>query len=478
MTEIIGRGDPRYIEEVDSALLDYVDADGVPWWFHTRDLILEELEFQLKGDKRPAGSARSAGLPAIVYMAKAFFKNLKKHAYMKDSAIIFDVSTRYDRIGSGGGETNVFADDLALETPEVAFVYENAPLDWRWPIRRNNERCGSSAPNWAFSLLLARIHVFFRRPPASFLAFTKHILAWVQREYGDAVSMHKLDDAIRRSFLFFLASNYRGKRAFKKIRSRTKLVIMIGGIYARNTRYVTKLKDSGIIVAEIQHGVFPACSPLYSPAPRLVSDRRFKRGKPDYWLLYGSWWSQQTTLPCIPIVLGNPYRSRKIAQLPVQTRDSVLIIGRAANTAKYLDLACELSIAVPELRVLFRPHPSERRAALQCAKDYPMVEIDERELYDSLSRCYAVVGEFSTVLYEAVGIADRIFVWNTACSKTAMPVCPFETFNGCDDLVKALDSNHGQPYVPQDIWSDHWRQKYKDFLREVLSSDSRHTTGY
>ena len=130
----------------------------------------------------------------------------------------------------------------------------------------------------------------------------------------------------------------------------------------------------------------------------------------------------------------------------------------------------ELSEQLPDYEVVFRPHPGEvnntRRILQENNIDIKLDDISE--VYDSLEKTSIVVSEVSTVLFEAIGIADEIVVLNTDYSQSYLPNHPFKVCNTANDIADIAKHNDKQSAYSKDmIWADCWEKNYLEFLSEV-----------
>jgi hypothetical protein len=98
------------------------------------------------------------------------------------------------------------------------------------------------------------------------------------------------------------------------------------------------------------------------------------------------------------------------------------------------------------------------------------------DIYLSLANVHAVISEVSTGLFDAVGFADRIFVWNTAKSQFSLPDHPFSSVHSAPDLASKLQNSDGDgvPSVdPEEIWASDWQSRFREFIDGIFSAKSR-----
>jgi len=89
------------------------------------------------------------------------------------------------------------------------------------------------------------------------------------------------------------------------------------------------------------------------------------------------------------------------------------------------------------------------------------------DLYASLRTAHVLISEISTGLFEAAGLADRIFLWDTPKSRFSFPRHPFQSFSSASMLLDLLnDETAGQLPASEleAIWAPSWRDNYLGFL--------------
>lgn len=263
---------------------------------------------------------------------------------------------------------------------------------------------------------------------------------------------------------------------YKKMLKRVapKVMLVYGGCYGPLSALIIAAREMGIVTAEYQHGAVSSGHDGYNIAPCLKSDKDYRATLPDYFLSYGTWWGEQINVPVIKIAVGNPHRDAQLERLARRdiSNDAVLVLGDGVETEKYLNFAGEIAkgLNTKGLRVIFRPHPWERARVETVNRQLLQgVDIDrEPDIYQSLMSAYAVVGEVSTGLFEAIGLADNVFIWYTPKAQLCYPEHPFQVFSSATELVNKLTaagSAQGPDQLSSDVWENGWRQNYTRFLR-------------
>jgi hypothetical protein len=255
-------------------------------------------------------------------------------------------------------------------------------------------------------------------------------------------------------------------------RVRPALFLVEEGSYGQMAAFNAAAREEGVLVAEFQHGSVTVGHDVYNVAPALAASAAYRRGLPDVFLGYGSWWNEQFNLPLDKRVIGNPHREA-ILQTVTPRNDGlrrVLILGDGRELQAHLELCRALMARLPTgWEVLFRPHPEERRAVLAMeSAAFAGFGLDrESDIYASLARSEAVVAELSTGLFEGVGLARRIFVWDTPKSRFNLPAHPFARFSDAAALATALQAQEEGDLAPEQresIWASDWRKRFTEFL--------------
>lgn len=233
----------------------------------------------------------------------------------------------------------------------------------------------------------------------------------------------------------------------------------------------------GMVVAEYQHGAISKGHDGYNVTNALATSHSFKAVLPDYLLTYGNWWSNQTNMPVQKIAIGNPHLTETLGSLgPVShKRSQVLILGDGIETTLYLNLASLVShmVRAQGMQVVFRPHPFEREKVNSLI--FPDgVRLDSHEdIYSSLKESSVVISELSTGLFEAVGLVDKVLLWETDKSRFAFPEIPFKSFSTMAELELIINDRDSlqkdSPTVhASDLWEPNWRRNFLRFVEGVV----------
>lgn len=451
--------------EADEKILSFKNKEGTPWWFYFRYEFLNEWLTQKLELKQNLLMHREKNLDAVKFIIKSIVHNIF-HCKLNSSDIAFYVTSR--PLMKDGKYYNRYADPFYELCPEKTIVYENAPLNWQWykPRLYNNFNF------YTFNLVKYRLvsKFPFKQSP-ELIQLLNFLSDRTKNLFG-----FNLMESEKKYFAKFAISNYNTylnhfRWFIKKLKNhQTKLLMVPGASYSHYCDLNRLAHKAGIITADIQHGAICSSNIMYSFDEHIVNSVEVKNIIPDYYLTYGSWWSKQTNIPYKKIEIGNPLRKYLLAHVNYdKPKDKILIIGSANNTRGNLEITQKLTEKYKQYQVLFRPHPTEKRDTEALLEQFPNVSIDYgNDLYQELAESYAVISEMSTVIYESIGLSERILIWRTQYSKNMAPDNCFEEFHSIDELFNLLDKkNYDVNYVEKDFWNENIELNYSNFLKTL-----------
>lgn len=288
-------------------------------------------------------------------------------------------------------------------------------------------------------------------------------------------SMNMLISMLARKLARLPTEHNAYRRLLEKVCPR--LVLLDQACYGHFSSFNTIAREMEIRVAEPQHGMVSAGHDAYRYAPLLCESHAYRNCLPHDFLGYGSWWNQQVNAPVRKWEIGNPHyiEQRRNISNPGICQKDILLLGDGVEFDLYLGLATQLTrLLSDDYRVVLRPHPLERASALE---RYPegragRVHIDtSRDIYSSFVGAHVVAGEVSTGLFEALGVAGRVFLWDTEKARFAYPSHPFSKFVDASDFVSVLHGVGEQraQIAESEIWAENWEDNYRSYLTHVLN---------
>jgi len=349
-------------------------------------------------------------------------------------------------------------------------------FNYEWPLPREGGRLSFSLPGLAAIALFSRIAV-----SGAVRRIAEEVVEQATSRANSLLGW-QLDDARRKWLVNCCARQVAGYPLKKKWqmdwmeRVKPRLLLSEEGCYGHMAVVNATARECGVAVAEYQHGMVTEGHDAYNVAPALERCDSYRRTMPDYFLGYGAWWNRQFNAPTQKVVIGNPYRTALLGRQVSAKKEQgmILVLGEGIEASSYLDFCRELACILPaNFRVVFRPHPMERSRVFASTGGVGQgFHIDhELDIYPSLARAEVVVAEFSTGLFEAVGLTPRIFVWDTVKTRFGLPSHPFAEFDTVADLAHKIekDSSSGifPEFVSEEIWASDWQGRFRRFINSI-----------
>lgn len=195
-------------------------------------------------------------------------------------------------------------------------------------------------------------------------------------------------------------------------RVQPQVVIYDNASYTYNGESVGLIKDAGILVAEPQHGWIGPSHAAYNYG-RVFEDDSLRRALPDELLTFGPYWSSSIRHPGKVTAIGKPHLERQTTAIPGTRPRQMLVVSSRTDPAATDAFVVELREAIgAEWSIVFRPHPGELAEA---HLRYPRLTAHDAittdrspDVYESLKQTAVVIGEASTVLFEARAFGCRV----------------------------------------------------------------------
>ena len=460
--------------ENDRQVLDIrCEHTGIPLWTTIRVPFIRMIMSDMLYDTPIVGDAAPVHkLQAVRSLTKAWGQNASL-IRQNPRADILLMSHGMGNQRKGALWFNRLSDYFALARPAQTLTIEDF-FNWQWPFPRHNRKTLLHAPIQVAGVVAGKISCRDQHRVAA-----RHLVALVERRAYEILGW--TSGEVRSDWLVnSLARKYAAMpylyRRYQALLSRIepKILIKEEACYGPSAVLIRAARDMGIITAEYQHGSISAGHDAYNFAESVCNDSAYRNTLPEYFLSYGKWWEKQVNFPLKKISIGNPHRHAKLQEYidyPRQCRDSVLILGDGIETDLYVQLTRDLSVRLgTQLGIVFRPHPMEKSAVLA---QFPGGAIDSAridtnsDIYQSFLSARAVVSEVSTGLFEAVGLVENIFVWDTEKARFCYPEHPFNVFTDAADLAESLASvnqNNLRKIDEAGIWQPGWSENYNHFL--------------
>ena len=466
------------IVEDDSAILDFrCNQTGILFWPLVRLVFLRMMLSDLVYGVKLTGKTSTTvhGFHAVSTLLRSLTHNAQIRVTGRNRANVCVMSDGVANLWNGKHWFNRLTDHFVSAIPSDTLLIEDH-FEWRWPFPRCHDRVMLHAPLQAFNTIEGRIRVrqhHRQRAHQLVSILTRRAESYLQWSPGAERFAFLVEMLARKTAS--LPSQYTNYLALLS-NIQPRLLLVGGACYGPSASLIVAAKSLGIVTAEYQHGAVSGGHDAYNFATVIRDSQDYQRTLPDYFLGYGSWWNDQINAPVKKLAIGNPHRAAKIEEGKLQQslKLDILILSDGIRFGRYLDLANKVYKAVKDknFRIVLRPHPLERtKVSAQSTSISDGIIIDENaELYTSLRTAHVVISEVSTGLFEAVGVTNKIFIWNTSRSRFAFPALPFQNFDTSDSLIELLEQENAgyvDSAIADSIWSSNWRDNYLNFYNKL-----------
>lgn len=171
--------------------------------------------------------------------------------------------------------------------------------------------------------------------------------------------------------------------------------------------FIAYAKKRGIITVELQHGITLENNSYYVGSYNPQID-------PDYFFVFGETCiGPQYAMPISRIInVGFPYKKFILHNSEVYSDNIILVVSEPAITKTMIDIICDLSLTFPSLVFHIRCHPNEyvnENELIKVSKhDNVKIVSNTIDSFCAVSQYITVVGENSSVLYEAMSMGRKV----------------------------------------------------------------------
>jgi hypothetical protein len=232
-----------------------------------------------------------------------------------------------------------------------------------------------------------------------------------------------------------------------------KLLIIEGANYggAENALLVWIANSLGIKTIEVQHGVFDLA---YQYGDNLIKSKEFAKYKTDFLFTMGNFWKDYCRIPSRVYPFGYPYLEKKMKSFNC-TNEFILIISQGSMTKNLKDIALQLALK-SNFKIIFRIHPNESDGEYLILKKAGITISKSGDVYKLVSQSIAVIGSYSTLLFEAILFNKQIFIHRNELSIKYVPEFLGTWFEFSDEIIKSLDSGSSFTENKEKFWSLNW----------------------
>lgn len=259
------------------------------------------------------------------------------------------------------------------------------------------------------------------------------------------------------------------QKAYRKLLRKIspKYIFINAGCYSRG-HILREAKRLGVTTCEIQHGLISSNHYAYNYCEKFLKDADFAELFPDYFFAYGEYFAKILRAPTKAVVVGSPTKVQEAKE-----KDSILFIVSCDSREKMKGVIrsfCKSPYAM-QYRLIYRPHPAEidfLEKDKEFAKENNLIFSPAREepVDGILARAKAVVGGYSTVLYEAVRYGATPFLIRTRFSEDGGFPDSFRAFEEAEDFLEKFgDTEKNEDDFREDIYAENWEENVKNFLK-------------
>ena len=231
-------------------------------------------------------------------------------------------------------------------------------------------------------------------------------------------------------------------------------------------------RDLHISTAEIQHALEVRNSKAHHWGDAIIRSRSCQKIFPDYFLMYGKYWSDAVALPSKKVVIGTHRKYR----VNIGKRNDNVLICLSMSNEKYNELIeWVLNNTDINTKVYLRLHPLENtekdRSIFAKFKASDRFEFaNEKKLEYYLMKCTYVISTGSTVIYEALTCGNIVFVprdelyYYTNVNFIEDKIYSFQTFQELDKIWKRRNE------IPTTAYDDFYDMNYKELYGRFIEN--------
>lgn len=383
--------------------------DGVPFW----ELIRFEVVSQIAQQKGIYGQAHTKLEIDREYYGQYLLNGIKncliKNPFFSPQSDILFLGHSRRKFMEDGRWWDVYSDPLIDHLVDTFQCLLEKPY-------LNAHLSPAKTPRMRYLDLALLIGAVMRKLKLVRFSLTKHdetLLTMIEREIKK-----RLEASIELKIM--VAKKIRGRKSLlplysillKKIRPKIAVVVCSYGLEV----FIEACKIRGVPVVELQHGTISRYHTGYSfPSPEGT-----KMNFPDYFFAFGDYWKDLVEFPIEKnkiVSVGYPFFEMETAKYKNEPKkDQILFISQGTIGARLSKFAVDLK-ARNDFRweIVYKMHPGE---SARWKKEYPwligsgikVVDDDSIPLYKLMAQSKALVGVYSTVVYEGLGLGLPTFL--------------------------------------------------------------------
>lgn len=304
-------------------------------------------------------------------------------------------------------------------------------------------------------------------------------LQYMRKEFPD-----NLDDDfyfnIRKQLMRRARSLKTEDRLFRSllVKMSPKLIFAENACYGYDKAYkVWIINDMKIPVYEIQHGRVCLSEIAYNYSELLLGNKEYHQFLPTEYLVMGDFWKDNLRIPIACRTLGNANFTENIRKMQdiQEVRGRILIILSGVISDSIIDITEALLEHLSEsYSIVVKGHPVYCSGIKRFEKfdKFPNFSLSTKgNISEYIAEAEYVIGDSSTVLYEAAGCGKTVFVYRNSMSELVISKNMGNWFDTPEELLYLLKNNadfvksdHSEEY-----FNSHWRENYINLVHSVMS---------
>lgn len=461
--------------ESDTRILEFkMRRSNIAIWPFIRVHVMFHIYYSLCNMSDMIDEAqRNHGLWKLFKTFRLLIQSLRKRP-LKGSTkdrIVFIASDVYNSFDSQRKAVNRLYDPLASIFAKDTLILENAyDFEHKSPRAFENVRYIDSFNMLAYGRGLLQSKL--QEPCEEIKQFTDYLFQRIESvfpersdEFAPFVSSLRSRLFLYDNEMFFLSRSL-GRFLHS---SKPRMLIVDSASYGfRHLVYVRVAKALGIPTAEVQHGFISKGHFSYNFHNNIVNAPVLREYLPDSILMHGEYWRSRANTPARTFVMGNP--SLRDVVVKEKKRFDFLFISQSHVYENLIELVMELHSRIGHQKsICYRLHPSESKLMTFFRERFKetTISIDsDTPIQELLCESENIVGVDSTVLWEALRVTQRIFVYNCIEGQEFYVSNDFGVwFKNVDDLLLKTDNAYAWNNLEiEQVWRSDWIQNYREFI--------------
>lgn len=293
-------------------------------------------------------------------------------------------------------------------------------------------------------------------PAIDFKTIVKFI-DFLKLEIGEFINDSFFETLKNDLFLFaktqyYLYNNY--SSLLKRLNP--KFIIVEDGNYGGGdkTTLIWCANQLGIKTIEVQHGVFDFA---YKYSDGLVKNKDFSCFKTNYLFTMGKYWSEYTNISSKTFELGYPFLEEKVNSIIPEKDNSLLFISQGNITNNLKQIAIEIA-TTSKYKIIYRLHPNENVNDYNDLKSLNIELSNAGDIHQLIANSDAIVGSYSTVIFEALLFDKKIFILKNILSDEYIPQDIGIRFNESSEILNCLNTENNLKSNKGNFWALNWKE--------------------